>query len=148
MKVSQACKRDVACVPRDASLSAAAELMRERHVGSLVVVDNAPDGKPVGILTDRDIVLEVVAPAIDPRTITAGEIMSSPVFTARLDDDFVKVAKAMRIRGVRRIPVVDEEGCVAGILSLEEVIDMASDLMQDIASLFGAERRIESWARR
>jgi CBS domain-containing protein len=146
MKNIDVCSRDVATVKRTASLLEAAELMRERHVGSVVVVDDA-SGRPAGIITDRDMVIEVIAAGVDPVTVSVGDIMSAPVFTVGADDDVAQTAKAMRIRGVRRVPVVDEEGRLCGIASLDEIIELAGETLYDIVGVLGCGRRNEAWAR-
>ena len=87
MNAADICKRDVIVAYRDMSLTEAAQLMRERHVGTLVVVvDRASERVPVGILTDRDIVVAVVAKSLDPCTLKVGDVMSRGVFAVREQD--------------------------------------------------------------
>lgn len=148
MKISEVCKRDVATVTRETPLSEAAAMMRERHVGSVVVVDSMSSGKPVGILTDRDMVIEVLAAGIAPGTVTVGDIMSAPLFTAREGDDVMALLKSMRIRGVRRVPVLDEAGRLAGITTLDDLLVVAGDAVCDAVGAIGSERSLESWRRR
>lgn len=148
MKTLEACKRDVVVARRDTSLADAAKLMRERHVGCIVVVDTNDASKPVGILTDRDIVVEVVAAELDPRSVTVGEIMSTPVVTVRAGDDALDTLKAMRIRGVRRVPVVDDAGALAGLASLDDLLEIAGETLNDVVGAIVSERSIESWVRR
>lgn len=148
MKTLEACKHDVVVARRDTSLADAAKLMRERHVGCIVVVDTNDASKPVGILTDRDIVVEVVAAELDPRSVTVGEIMSTPVVTVRAGDDALDTLKAMRIRGVRRVPVVDDAGALAGLASLDDLLEIAGETLNDVVGAIVSERSIESWVRR
>lgn len=148
MKISEVCNRDVATVTRETPLSEAACMMRERHVGSVVVVDSAASGKPIGILTDRDMVIEVLAAGIEPRTISVGDIMSAPLFTARESDDVMALLKSMRIRGVRRVPVLDEAGRLAGITTLDDLLVVAGDAVCDAVGAIGSERSLENWRRR
>jgi CBS domain-containing protein len=148
MKITEVCQRDVVVATREASLAHAAKLMRERHVGSVVIVDAIPAGKPVGILTDRDIVVEVIAAGLDPRAMTVGEIMSAPPLTVRDDDDALTALKAMRLRGVRRVPVVDAAGLLVGIASLDDLLENTGDALNDIVLAMRSERSLESWRRR
>ncbi len=87
MKIAEVCTRDVVATKRATSLTDASKLMRENHVGSVIVVDDSDPRKPVGIVTDRDIVVEVVAAGLDVRTMTVGEIMTGSLITAGEDDD-------------------------------------------------------------
>ena len=148
MKNSEACTRDVVTVTRESPLCEAASLMRERHIGSVVVIDDKASGHPVGILTDRDMVVEVLASGIEPRTVTVGDIMSTPVFTAGENEDVLRTLKAMRIRGVRRVPIVDDGGRLSGIASLDDMLAVAGDALFDVVGAIGSERAMESWRRR
>lgn len=148
MKTVEVCKRDVVIASRNTSLADAAKLMRERHVGSVLVVDAAAAGRPVGIVTDRDIVVQVVAAGLDHRGMTVGEIMSTPLLTVRDEDDALVALKAMRLRGVRRVPVVDEAGLLVGIVSLDDLLEIAGDALNDVVLAINSERSVESWRRR
>ncbi len=148
MKTLEACKRDVVVAHRHTTLADAAKLMRARHVGCIVVVEKNDASKPVGILTDRDIVVEVVAAELDPRSVTVGEIMSAPLVTVRADADALDTLKTMRIRGIRRIPVVDEAGALVGLASLDDLLELAGETLNDVVGAIVSERSIESWVRR
>lgn len=146
MKTSDLCTKDVVAVPGDAPLISVAKAMRAAHVGSVVVT--GPGGrKPVGILTDRDIVLEVVAMGLDPATITAAEVMTSSPAVAQAGDDALWALKVMRDRGVRRLPVVDDRGELAGMLAFDDLMQHVGSTLGDIAQLIGAQRNIEGWRR-
>ena len=143
------CKRDVVVAYRDMPLTEAAQLMRERHVGSLVVVvDRASERVPVGILTDRDIVVAVVAKALDPRALKVGDVMTSGVFVVREQDGPAEVLRAMRENGVRRVPVVTRSGALAGILAIDDLLELMSDELIDFVRTFARERVRESRTRR
>lgn len=148
MKTLEACKRDVVIAYRDTPLAEAAKRMRARHVGCIVVVEKDDAARPVGILTDRDIVVEVVAAELDPRSITVGEVMTAPIVTVNADDDALDTLKVMRIRGVRRVPVVDGTGALAGLASLDDLLEIAGDTLNDVVGAIVSERSIESWVRR
>ena len=146
MKTSELCRRAAVTANADATLAQVSKLMRREHVGSVVVVEEGSD-KPIGIVTDRDIVLEVVAAGLDPLTITACEVMTpSPVVT-QADDDVWWALKVMRDRGVRRLPIVDAQQRVTGIIALDDVMQHVGSTMSDIAQLLGSERLAESTQR-
>jgi CBS domain-containing protein len=146
MKTSELCRKEVVAVPGTASLTTVAKAMREAHVGSVVVI--GPGGrKPVGIVTDRDIVLEVVAMGLDPGTITAGEVMTASPAVAQDADDALWALKTMRDRGVRRLPVVDDKGDLAGMLAFDDLMLHVGTTLNDIAQVIGTERNVEGWRR-
>lgn len=148
MKIIEVCKRDVAVTKRDVLLPEAASIMRERHVGCLVVVEADDVPKPVGIVTDRDIVVEVVAAGLDPRGLRVGDIMSEPAFTVRADNEIPDTLKAMRVRGVRRVPVVDDAGWLVGLASLDDLLESAGETLTDVVGAIRSERFVEDWVRR
>jgi CBS domain-containing protein len=147
MRASEICNRSPVCAQRGTSLTEAARLMRECHVGSVVVVDGPQSGRPVGILTDRDIVIEVVALGLDSRSVTAGEIMTTPLVTADEDEDAFAILRMMRLRGIRRVPVVDKDGFLAGITTLDDLLDVAGDAFENIVGAINSERSLEGWRR-
>jgi CBS domain-containing protein len=149
MNAGDICKRDVVVAYRDTPLAEAARLMRERHVGTLiVVVDRASERVPVGILTDRDIVVAVVAKGLDPRTLKVGDVMSSGVFAVGEQDGPAEVLRAMRENGVRRVPVVTHSGALAGILAIDDLLELMSDELVDFVRAFARERARETRMRR
>ena len=148
MRNSEVCTRDVVTVTRESSVTEAARMMRERHIGCVVVIESAASGYPVGIVTDRDLVVEVLAAGIDPVAVTVGDIMSMPLVTARDDGDPLRTLKVMRIRGIRRIPLVDEEGRLTGIAALDDLLEVAGDALFDAVGAISSERAMESLRRR
>ena len=146
MRILELCQRDVATVPPEASVADAARLMRERHIGSVVVLDESL--KPVGIVTDRDIVVQIVAAGLDHRGMSAGEIMSTPLLTVRDDADAREALASMRLRGIRRLPVVDADGFLVGIAALDDLIEVTRDALDDVVLAINSERALESWRRR
>lgn len=144
MKTGQLCTRDTVTATRNTSLAQASKHMRDNHVGSVVVVDQANPRRPVGILTDRDIVVEVLAAGLDYRTMTVGEILSDALVVAWEDDDALATLRTMRRTGVRRIPVVDAGGALAGMVSLDDLLRMAGSALEDIAATIGLEQSVES----
>jgi CBS domain-containing protein len=147
MYVAQICSRNVVTVSPTDEILAAARLMREQHVGYLVVVEPARQGVdavPVGVLTDRDLVVSVMARNVAPASLTVGDVMTPrPVVIAELDSIDV-AAKEMRRIGVRRLPVVGRLGELKGVLSLDDVLDAATSELRDLAVAVGNEQRVES----
>lgn len=144
MNVGDLCKRPVVSATAAVPLVDVAKLMRSRHVGSVVVVDPFGTQKPVGILTDRDIVVEVLAAGIDPATVCAGDIMTAAPVIASRDEDAMWALKTMRDRGIRRLPVVDGNGALYGLLALDDLMHYLCGAISDVAQLLGTERLEES----
>ena len=138
------CTRQVVVAPPSLSVDEAARLMRERHVGCLVVVQQGDDGRlPAGILTDRDIVTAVVARDIDAKSLRVGDVMTATVASVRESDTIYDVLSTMRSRGVRRVPVTGPHGTLAGILTLDDVLNALAGQLQALGSVVGRERRQE-----
>ena len=146
--IGSTCVRDVVTVTRETSIAAAAALMRKHHVGALVIVDeHDPLRKPRGIVTDRDIVVEVVASGLDAKAIAIGEIVQRPVVTVTSDAPYADVVRAMSVHGVRRLPVVDAGGRLAGIVSLDDVLLELSGPLVAVGDLALRERRFDASTR-
>jgi CBS domain-containing protein len=144
MSVGELCSRIVTVVRREESVMAAARLMREQHVGNVVVVE--PEGeanRPVGILTDRDIVVELVAKELDLNVVTVGDAMSFELFTLREDMDLLEAMGEMRSHAVRRAPVVNARGMLVGIISIDDVLGVLAELLKDLSCLVNKEQRRE-----
>lgn len=122
MRVQDICTHHVAHIVATESLIEAAVMMRERHVGNVVVVENL-DGKrrPIGILTDRDIIVAVVAAGLTPETLLVSDVMSKPVYCCGGTQDVFDAVAIMREHGVRRLPVLDEQGYLAGIIAADDI---------------------------
>ena len=122
MRISDICTRHVFHVAPTVSVREVAEKMRKCHVGALVVMDQ-PNGKrvPVGIVTDRDIVISVVALGVDPQSLAVGDIMSREPATCAETDDLLRAIEIMRNRGVRRLPVLDGKGNLAGMVTADDI---------------------------
>jgi CBS domain-containing protein len=149
MNVGEVCSRVVVFAERDMPLVEAARLMREHHVGSLVVVDETGAGRvPVGMVTDRDIVVAAVAKAVDPRTVAVGEIMAAEVVVAQETDSEFDVLRTMRRRGVRRLPVVDAAGRLVGLITLDDLLGLLAEELGSLARAVETERAAEARTRR
>jgi CBS domain-containing protein len=141
--------RDVVTVKPETPIADCARLMRTHHVGSLVVTEAAPAGgaKPVGIVTDRDIVVDVLAVGLDANTLTASDIMVRPLATVETDEDAVDALARMRERGVRRLPAVDDLGRLAGIVTIDNVLEVLSEQLDGVVRVVRAEFSKESATR-
>lgn len=144
MKVRDFCRTEVVTARRGASLREASILMRNHHVGALVVTEGeGREARPVGILTDRDIIVAVIAvPGARPEGIRVGDAMSKRVACAREDDGIFEAARAMAERGVRRLPVISADGALRGMVTLDDVLGVLSrELANLTAALKGAGER-------
>jgi len=149
MNVGELCSREVVFASRDMGLVEAAELMREHHVGSLVVVDERQSERvPVGMLTDRDIVVAAVAKKVDPSTLRVGDVMSSGALVVREQDDIADALRVMREKGVRRMPVVNRGGALVGILAIDDVLELIAEEMDAFVHTLRSERVRETRVRR
>lgn len=149
MTVGQICNRVVVFAFRNTPLPDAAKLMRENHIGSLVIVDESDRGRiPVGMLTDRDIAIAVVAQGLDPRTLTAGEVMSGELVTANEQDDMLDTLQRMRRRGVRRMPVLTAAGTLAGIVTLDDLLELVAEQLGDVVKAIATEQSREARTRK
>ena len=148
MTVGTVCNRDVVTAERESAVIELAQLMRSRHVGDVVIVENR-DGRryPVGLVTDRDLVLEVVALGLNPAGLVAGDLLTEPLVVVEESDELDQALARMRTHGVRRLPVVDVGGALVGVLSSDDVIEMLSDQVSDLSLLVIREQRHEQQRR-
>lgn len=145
MPISDICSRGVVIATADDSLRTVAELMRQHHVGSVVVTRDASGVVyPVGIITDRDIVLALVAKDVSPDAVRAGDVMSEPLETADENDEVWQVLERMRTRGVRRLPVVGVRGELIGIVSADDLLELLAEEVVSLARIIGREQRQEA----
>jgi CBS domain-containing protein len=146
MNVYELCQRHVVTVRRHEDLTTAAWMMRERNVGCLVVVEPAGTiggARPIGMLTDRDIVTVVIARDRDPHTLAVGDVMTRHPITVWANSSIDEALLRMRNGGVRRVPVVDERGRLVGILALDDVFEHLSRHLPAAATPIRREPREE-----
>jgi CBS domain-containing protein len=136
LTAGETCSRAVTIAYPSLAIGEAARLMRQRHVGCLVVVEelSSRESLVTGILTDRDIAIGVVAADRDPHGLRVGDLMTKDVVTAREDDSLADVISIMRRRKVRRVPVTGARDVLVGILSLDDVIAVMTQQMQEVAA--------------
>ena len=148
--IASICNRDVAFTTRETTVAAAAKLMRHGHVGSLVVIEQMNGGKrmPVGIITDRDIVVEVIATSLDPAVITVGDIMAQELVVGRERDSVLETLEIMRFKGVRRLPTIGPDGQLVGIVTVDDLIEVLAEELGELAKIVAREQSREAAVRR
>jgi CBS domain-containing protein len=140
---------EVVTVTPSTTLAECAQIMRAQHVGSVVVIDDqGTHDNPRGIVTDRDIVVEAVALGLDPATLTAGDVMATPLATVRDGDDILDALARMRENGVRRLPVLDQDGHLAGILAVDNLLEAVAEQLDALVGVVKAEQTRETTTRR
>jgi CBS domain-containing protein len=148
MPIGEICNRDVVIVKSGDTIQEAAKLMRQHHVGDVVVVEERGGVRvPVGIVTDRDLVVEILATELDPAVITVGDIMERELVTVKESTGIFEAIQYMRSKAVRRLPIVDESGALLGILSLDDLLELLSEELLGIAKLVKHQQRKEATRR-
>lgn len=148
MRIAEYCRRGVTAIASTADLVAAAQLMREQHVGFLVVYKQGDDlRRPIGVLTDRDVVLEVVAGNVDPKVVTVDDVMTRQPLIANEPDELSDLLQAMRMAGIRRVPVVDSRGALVGVFAIDDALDLITTMLCDVTGSIKSEQRKEWRAR-
>lgn len=144
MTIGEICTRDVVVALKGLSVRQAAQMMREHHVGALVVTEAVKgDSVPAGVLTDRDIVVGIVAKGLDPDTLSVGEIMAPEVVTVHECDSVSDTAELMRVKGVRRLPVVNDKGALVGIIAADDLLGVMAGGLNSLAKMVQREQRRE-----
>ncbi len=132
----------------DETVQGAALLMRKHHVGDVVVVEQGNGMRvPLGIITDRDIVVSVIALGLDPASLLVSDIMSDELLTANEDDDVNETIDRMRLRGIRRVPVVNVAGQLAGIVSVDDMLEFLAEEMGELSRISTHQQAHEKRAR-
>jgi CBS domain-containing protein len=145
IRVADLCKRRVVTVAPGDAIQSAIATMRREHVGDVVVVTQGAAGPtPVGILTDRDVIIELLAENIDLDRITVGDCMSEAIITARNDEELLVALQRMAGTGVRRLPIVDASGLLTGILSVDDVIAFIGEATSAVAEIIAEGHSRES----
>lgn len=132
----------VAVVEPETPALVVAQLMRHHHIGALVVVDATEKTRPIGIVTDRDLVLELMAEGLDPAVFTAGDIMSVDLVLATPDMDAMQAVELMKTHRLRRLVITDDAGGLMGIVTMEDVLELLAGELANLAGgLAGARDR-------
>lgn len=149
MSLKAIATRHVVTVPPEATVLEVAGKMREYHVGDVVVARaEAGRQKPLGIITDRDIVLSTTAFGVAPNSVTAEEVMGPTLATARETDDILHVLDLMKEHGIKRVPLVDASGFLSGIVSAEDVVAFLSMELGVVSRSVARRRTVEVERRR
>jgi CBS domain-containing protein len=136
MKIGEMCSRGVVSVFESASLRDVAAVMKERHVGAVVVIAKEPTTpQPVGIITDRDIVRAQLTHVADLSRLRVADVMTKAPLTLREDEEFEYAIEALRARGVRRAPIVNASGDLVGFLSTDDLIAEVARQVGTLAKL-------------
>jgi CBS domain-containing protein len=140
MSAGEYCNRDVVVIEKTESVREAINLMRKNHVGDVVIVEMRENASiPLGILTDRDVVVEILAEDVDLDAVNVGDVMSYQLVTVYEETKLLDAIKQMRIKGVRRLPVVNEQGELQGILSADDILELVVEQLSDIVGLVSKE---------
>lgn len=136
MPVHEIARRDVVTASPEQSAGNLATVMVEEDVGSVVIL---AESRPVGIVTDRDLVVEVLAPRRDPTEVTAEDVMTETPETVGIDDGIRETTRAMAEASVRRMPVVESDGSLAGIVTLDDLVVLLTGEFESLAAIIRAE---------
>jgi len=148
MTLKSICNREVVIAQKNDTLVEAAKLMREYQVGSIVIVEERNGLRyPVGIVTDRDLVIELIAKEVDINSVTLGDVMYRDIILGKENDDINETIKIMRQRGIRRLPVVDDRGVLVGIVTMDDLIDLIAEEVKDLVALIGKQQNLEKGCR-
>jgi CBS domain-containing protein len=148
MNIGEICSRTVVVAETGTSVQQAAKLMRDHHVGALVVIEGGTlVSRPIGILTDRDLVVEVVAADVDYHSLTVGDVMSERPATLRESAGVFEAIGQMRSEGVRRLVVVDAQGRLIGIVTLDDLAEILAEELSALSQAIQQEQRHEAQKR-
>jgi CBS domain-containing protein len=147
MRIGEICTVQTVYCEREETVQGAAMLMRKHHVGDLVVVEPNGERVPVGIVTDRDIVVSVIALGLDPASLLVGDIMTDDLLTTSENDDVYETIERMRYRGIRRVPVVNKAGGLTGIVSADDLLEFLAEEMGELSRISSHQQSHEKRAR-
>ena len=141
MPVGEICNREVVIINKKEGILDAARLMRDHHVGNVIVVEEK-EGKvlPTGILTDRDIVVGLIAKEVPLEKILVEDVMSVDLVSVKQNAGVWETIQCMRSKGIRRIVITGDKGQLVGILSSDDLIDLLSEELMDLVKTFMREQ--------
>lgn len=144
MRVGEICTREVIYCTPDTAVADVARLMRNHHVGDLIVAEPR-EGKiiPVGIVTDRDLVVEILAEEVDPRSLAARDLMGAELLTVSETAAVHEAIELMCRKGIRRLPVVDAQRFAVGVLTADDVIEFLAEEFTDLARIVPRQAKVE-----
>ena len=142
MQIEEICSRIVVVALPATTVHEGARLLREHHVGALVVIDSRQNSRPLGVVTDRDMVVEVLAMGIDPAKLAVEDLMSRNVVSVNASEGVLETIRLMQSEGVRRVVVVDDAGALVGIVSFNDLVPYVSEALAGLsAAITGAQDR-------
>jgi CBS domain-containing protein len=130
MTLAECCSKDVVMASPDSSVVEAARLMEERNVGSIIVTE---EERPVGIITDRDIALRVIAQGKRPEETTIRDVMTPDPVTLNGNMEIFEAIEYVTREGIRRLPIVEADGRLVGIITLDDVIGILGKEMSNVS---------------
>ena len=133
MSIGKICVREVYLADAAESTYVAAQRMREHSVGTLVVLDK--DKKPLGIVTDRDLAMKVIAEGKDPAEVKVAQVMTVDPRSLREDTPIEEGLRLMRGGKCRRLPVVDDKDALQGLVSIDDILELLAEEMSQIAKI-------------
>jgi CBS domain-containing protein len=137
MSAGRICVREVDLVEPGESVHAAAQRMHARNVGTLVLLDS--EKRPLGMLTDRDLTTRVLAKGYDAAQTTVGDIVTKCLQTVSENTPIEDALRVMRAGNCRRLPVVDHDGKLVGILSVDDILEVLISEFRDLGALLREE---------
>jgi len=144
MNLEQISSRTIVRAPRSCRLREAAEMMRRHHVGALIVTDDEPhDGNAIGIVTDRDLVLQAMAEGIGPDEATLADVMTEGLATIEQGAEIQAAIKTMRDNGVRRLGVKADGGALVGVVAFDDLVAALAAQFTYLAGIIQNERARE-----
>jgi CBS domain-containing protein len=145
MSIERVYTRNVVGAGRSTSLQQTALLMREHHVGTLLVTEDEPnENKAIGIVTDRDLVVHAMAEGIMPDEMSVQDVMTPGLASVSAKADLHEALETMRTGGLRRLLVAGDDGEIAGIISLDDIVDALAADLSSLAGVIRSERERES----
>ncbi len=136
MSLGNLCRREVVVVNQGTPIKEAVKFMEEKNIGSVIVVGG---GKPLGIATDRDILLRVVNKGLDPEKSSVDDVMTKEIVTLKEGMGLFEALEQVKGKGIRRFPIVDASGNLKGIMTLDDIIYLLGKEMADVASIIERE---------
>ncbi|HAT6937648.1 TPA: CBS domain-containing protein [Legionella pneumophila] len=148
MRIGEFCNRDVVMMNGDESVKQAAELMRAHHVGDIVLVEELKGHRvPIGIVTDRDLVIEVMALDVNPEELAVQDIVTRSILVAREEDSLIDSLALMQEKGVRRLPVVDNEHVLVGIITIDDITELLAEMLHKVVGVVDRQQKVEKQQR-
>ncbi|HAT1923717.1 TPA: CBS domain-containing protein [Legionella pneumophila] len=132
----------------DESVKQAAELMLAHHVGDIVLVEELKGRRvPIGIVTDRDLVVEVMALDVNPEELAVQDIVTRSVLVAREEDSLIDSLALMQEKGVRRLPVVDNDDELVGIITIDDITELLAEMLHKVVGVVDRQQKVEKQQR-